>query len=243
MNLVIDVGNTLVKFAVFQDNILLEKLFFELELFEKKVQYFFRKYPEIKFSILCSVQKQSQKWKLLLKEKSIFLQLSSSTPVFFENKYSSKSTLGIDRLALVAAAAYQYKNENVLIIDAGTCITYDFKNNKNEYLGGIISPGLNMRAKAMHQFTAKLPLVKLENNDVGILGQDTQQCLEIGVLKATALEIDGFITEYKNKFEDLTVILTGGDSQTLSKNVKNSIFAPSNFLLEGLNQILEFNKS
>ena len=135
------------------------------------------------------------------------------------------------------------KNKNVLVIDAGTCITYDFINSDNEYLGGVISPGLTMRARAMHEFTAKLPLVEVVEEEKSILGKTTQQCLKIGVVKATALEIDGFISEYKNNFQDLTVILTGGDRQILSKNVKNSIFAPSNFLLEGLNQILEFNKS
>jgi len=100
-----------------------------------------------------------------------------------------------------------------------------------------------MRAKAMKEFTAKLPLVELSDFESSILGRDTQQCLKIGVVKAAALEIDGFINEYSENFQDLTVILSGGDSQILSKNVKNSIFATSNFLLEGLNQILEFNKS
>ncbi|GGZ55803.1 type III pantothenate kinase [Mesonia mobilis] len=243
MNLIVDAGNTLVKLAVFQNDILVEKDAFEKEIFSEKIYFFFEKYPKISFSILSSVQKHPKSWEELLKSKTKFLQLLSSTPVFFKNRYLSKNTLGIDRIALIANAAHQYKNKNVLVVDAGTCITYDFINSDNEYLGGVISPGLTMRARAMHEFTAKLPLVEVVEEEKSILGKNTQQCLKIGVVKATALEIDGFISEYKNNFQDLTVILTGGDRQILSKNVKNSIFAPSNFLLEGLNQILEFNKS
>ncbi|WP_363235389.1 type III pantothenate kinase [Mesonia sp.] len=212
-------------------------------LFSKKIKIFFEKFPLIEFSILSSVQNHPQEWEKILQQKTKFLQLSSSTPVSFKNNYASPKTLGIDRIALMAAASAKYNSQNVLVIDAGTCITYDFLNEKNEYLGGVISPGLQMRAKAMKEFTAKLPLVELSDFESSILGRDTQQCLKIGVVKAAALEIDGFINEYSENFQDLTVILSGGDSQILSKNVKNSIFATSNFLLEGLNQILEFNKS
>lgn len=243
MNLIIDVGNTLVKVAVFQNSSILFQESFQKKIFEKKIEKILLNYSEINNSILSSVENHHESWIVQLKEKTNFLQLSSETPVFFKNQYASPKTLGIDRIALMAAASFTYKNKNVLVIDAGTCITYDFLNKNNEYLGGVISPGLHMRAKAMHEFTAKLPYVTINESEIDILGKDTQQCLKIGVVKATALEIDGFINEYKKRFEDLTVILTGGDRQILSKNVKNSIFAPSNFLLEGLNYILEFNKS
>jgi len=243
MNLVVDIGNTFVKLAVFQNNKLLEVDSFEQNLFEKKISNFFESYPKISHSILSSVQKHPLSWENLLQQKSNFIKLTSTTPVFFSNQYATPNTLGIDRIALMASAAYNYPNKNVLVIDAGTCITYDFLNKKKEYLGGAISPGLKMRARAMHEFTGKLPLVGIDATTVNkLIGQNTQQCMQIGVLKATSLEIDGFIEEYKDIFEDLTIILTGGDSQLLSKNVKNSIFASSNFLIEGLNQILEFNK-
>lgn len=243
MNLIVDVGNTLVKAAVFQKDRLQKVEAFEKKLFEKKIQYFFEKFPQIEYSILSSVQNHPKHWENILQQHSNYLQLSSSTPVSFINNYASPKTLGIDRIALMEAASKKYNSKNVLVIDAGTCITYDFLNNKNEYLGGVISPGLHMRARAMSEFTSKLPFVEVKNFEHSILGNNTQQCLEIGVVKAAALEIDGFINEYRETFQDLTVILTGGDSQILSNNVKNSIFATSNFLLEGLNQILEFNKS
>ncbi|SHI60698.1 type III pantothenate kinase [Mesonia phycicola] len=243
MNLIVDIGNTLVKVAVFQNDKLIEVDSMEQNLFEKKINYFFKTYPKISHSILSSVQEHPLTWEKILQQKTCFIKLTSATPVFFSNRYLTPNTLGIDRIALVASAAYNFPNKNVLVIDAGTCITYDFLNKTKEYLGGAISPGIKMRAKAMHQYTGKLPLVEL-NMDIEnkILGKNTQQCMQIGVLKATSLEIDGFIEEYKDVYEDLTIILTGGDSQVLSKNVKNSIFASSNFLIEGLNQILEFNK-
>uniref|UniRef100_UPI0030D97038 type III pantothenate kinase n=1 Tax=uncultured Salegentibacter sp. TaxID=259320 RepID=UPI0030D97038 len=147
-----------------------------------------------------------------------------------------------DRLALVAAGALKYQNKNLLVIDAGTCITFDFKNDKNEYLGGAISPGLQMRLKALHNFTAKLPLVKLEEN-ITLIGDSTKNSILSGVLNGVAAELDGIIDRYKADYKYLTIILTGGDSQILSKRVKNGIFANPNFLLEGLNYILEFNKT
>jgi len=243
MNLIIDVGNTLVKIAVFQKNSILEKLSFPKEFFLEELEKILETYPGVKYSIMGSVQNHPENWIWLLQQKTDLLELSSVTKVFFSNKYTSPKTLGIDRIALMAAASGLYPKQNVLVVDAGTCITYDFLSSENEYLGGAISPGLEMRAKAMHSFTAKLPLVKIKPEKIDFLGKNTQQCLQIGVVRAAALEIDGFIEVYKNEFQDLTVILTGGDSEILSKNIKNSIFAPSNFLLQGLNRILEFNKS
>jgi type III pantothenate kinase len=243
MNLVIDVGNTLVKVAVFQNNSILKSMAFPKENFLNEIEKILVAYPQVSHSISSSVQEYASSWLQLLEQKTSFLNLSSETKIPFNNKYETPKTLGIDRITLMGAASIQYLEKNVLVIDAGTCITYDFINSKNEYLGGAISPGLKMRAKAMSYFTAKLPLVEIELENIGFLGKNTQQCMQIGVVKAAALEIDGFIQAYKNEFQDLTVILTGGDSEILSKNVKNSIFAPSNFLLQGLNRILEFNKS
>ncbi|HSM63616.1 MAG TPA: type III pantothenate kinase, partial [Gillisia sp.] len=151
-------------------------------------------------------------------------------------------TLRNDRIAVRSAACKTYPTQNVLVIDAGTCITFDFKNAENRYLGGAISPGLQMRFQAMHTFTENLPLLEPED-EVELIGNTTVKSMQSGVVTGIIAEIEGVISRYSSQFEDLKIILTGGDSQFLCKRLKNSIFANSNFLLEGLNYILEFNKS
>ena len=128
----------------------------------------------------------------------------------------------------------------MLIIDAGTCITYDFINTNNEYLGGAISPGIRLRYRTLNNLTANLPLLDTQLPQ-DIIGNSTQNSIHSGVVFGVLKEIDGVIDEYVKKYSDLTVILTGGDTKFLSNQLKNSIFANSNFLLEGLNFILEYN--
>jgi len=242
MNLIIDVGNSAVKSAVFQNNKLLKSYVFPIEKFSENFLKIKKTYPRISFSILSSVLKETAELEKLLVEHCELMILNDKTLLPFNNKYSSPQTLGKDRIALVAAGSQQYENSNLLIIDAGTCVTFDFKNNKNEYLGGAISPGLQMRIKALNHFTAKLPLVPLEEN-VALIGDSTRNSILSGVLNGVVAELDGIIDRYKTDYKYLTVILTGGDTQILSKRVKNGIFANPNFLLEGLNYILEFNKT
>ncbi|MCL4160212.1 UNVERIFIED_CONTAM: hypothetical protein GTU68_064981, partial [Idotea baltica] len=158
----------------------------------------------------------------------------------FKNLYSTPKTLGIDRIALVCASVEQFPDKNVLIIDAGTCITFDFITNKNHYLGGAISPGIRMRYKSLHKFTANLPLLDTKKPKKSI-GNSTANSMHSGVVQGVLFEIDGAIQKYKLKYPDLTVILTGGDTNFLSKQLKSSIFANSNFLLEGLNYLLQYN--
>lgn len=241
-NLTIDIGNTLAKLAVFEHG---EEIYFEtsaLESFSKKLKNILKKHPQITNLIISSVSKDIQ---ALLKEVPQHIQvleLSATTPVPFRNLYKTPHSLGIDRIALVVGAVEEFLDKDVLIIDAGTCITYDIVTKNKEYLGGVISPGINMRLQAMHNFTSKLPLVPInEKIRDNIIGTTTQENLEIGAIMGTVMEIDGFVDRYRIQYQDLTVILTGGDSQLLSKKVKNSIFAPYNFLLRGLNHILEFN--
>jgi type III pantothenate kinase len=242
MNLIIDVGNSAVKAAVFQEAKLIKTYIASPENFFEKFQEIRKDYPQIAFSILSSVIKDtSEIEKILNKETKLFI-LNENTKLPFENKYTSPQTLGKDRLALIAAGSLNYENEDLLIIDAGTCITFDFKNDNNQYLGGAISPGLHMRLKALNHFTAKLPLVDLGEN-IPLIGDSTRNSILSGVLNGVAAELDGIIDRYKTDYKYLTVILTGGDTQILSKRVKNSIFANPNFLLKGLNYILEFNKT
>lgn len=145
-------------------------------------------------------------------------------------------------MALVCAAVSEFPSKNVLVIDAGTCITFDFVNSNNEYLGGAISPGIRMRYKALHNLTANLPLLETEMPD-HFIGNSTKNAINSGVVYGVLNEIDGVIKAYKEEFSDLTVILTGGDSNFLSKQLKSSIFANSNFLLKGLNFILKYNSN
>ena len=128
----------------------------------------------------------------------------------------------------------------MLIIDAGSCITYDFKNFKNEYLGGGISPGISMRFKSLNSFTANLPLIS-STNSFKLVGDTTKSSLISGVMNGTVSEINGIIKQYFEEFKNIKIILTGGDSNFLRKRIKNSIFADQNFLLKGLNKLLEDN--
>jgi type III pantothenate kinase len=242
MNLVVDIGNTSVKMAVFQNNSLLHKLIFPLSDFSNNFQKIKIQFPEIETTILSSVVKTISKEKKLLQRDTYFFELTRALSLPFENKYATPATLGKDRIALVAAAVAKFPKKNTLVIDAGTCVTFDFKNDKEEYLGGAISPGLEMRFKALHNFTANLPLLKPGEN-LELIGGSTEASMTSGVVNGLLLEIDGTIASYATEYEDLTIILTGGDAQFLSVRLKNSIFANSNFLLEGLNYILEFNKT
>lgn len=242
MNLVVDIGNSSVKTAVFQNDRLLEKLVFPKENFFKKISDFLHKYPSVSHSIVSSVVNDiSEEVKFLLVYSEVIV-LENSTPLPFVNDYGTPETLGRDRVAVVAAACREYPGKNVLVVDAGTCVTYDFKNEMEEYKGGAISPGLNMRFKALNEFTSKLPLVS-PGSSQALTGGSTEESIRIGVEKGLALEIDGFIDSYLAENKHLTVILTGGDAQFLSIRLKNGIFANSNFLLKGLNYILEFNKT
>lgn len=241
MNLVIDVGNTLVKLAVFDtDTLQLKKVFVKTE-FLSVLSEIIEEYPSITHCIVSSVGNFSEYQFKKLKQRYSVLEVTHETKVPFTNKYKTPTTLGVDRIVLVSAAAVQFPDKNVLVIDAGSCITYDFINQANEYLGGAIAPGITMRYKAMHTFTAKLPLLDA-NLPKNLIGNSTASSMHSGVIHGILNEIDGFIAAYKEKYTNLTVILTGGDAHFLRDSLKNDIFANSNFLLEGLHYILEHNK-
>ncbi|MEO8772879.1 MAG: type III pantothenate kinase [Gelidibacter sp.] len=240
MNLIVDVGNTLVKIAVFQEDKLLEKMVVEVSAFEKTNEKIFKEYPEIEKSILASVGRLPKEVIINLEKQVKVLILDSNLKFPFHNRYATPNTLGVDRMALVAASVKHYPSNNVLIIDAGSCITYDFITDHNDYLGGAISPGIRLRYKSLHNFTANLPLLDTQMPK-SIIGDSTSAAIHSGVMHGIIKEIDGIIDEYRENYLDLTIILTGGDANFLSKQLKNSIFANSNFLLEGLNFILEYN--
>ena len=242
MNLIIDVGNTFVKLAVFKKDKIVKKQVINVSVLISTVKKILNKYPQINNAILSSVGNLKNNKLQKIQNTIDLTYLDSNVKLPFKNLYKTPKTLGSDRIALVSASALKYPGQNVLVIDAGTCITYDFITKENDYLGGSISPGISLRYKSLHNLTANLPLLKREQPN-SIIGRNTQDSIHSGVINGVVNEIQGVIKEYERDFKELTVILTGGDAEFLSKQLKSSIFANSNFLLEGLNYILEYNIS
>lgn len=242
MNLVIDIGNSFVKLAVFQDGELKFKKIVNPENIVKHIDILRKEYDHLEKAIISSVGRLKEKDLMYIRKNFDLIELNSKTHVPFINLYETPNTLGLDRIALVSASIKQYPNSNVLIIDAGTCITYDFVTSNNEYMGGAISLGIEMRYKALHNFTANLPLLEKEIPE-RFIGNSTSSSIHSGIINGVLNEIDGNIQIYQREYSNLTIILTGGDANFLSKQLKSSIFANSNFLLEGLNHILQINSN
>ena len=238
MNLVLDVGNSLLKIALFEKCELIQKFKFS-ENYRRNIEDIISKY-KVTHSIISNVGRIDDSIINILKESTNLLLVSNQLKIPFKNLYKSKNTLGQDRLALVSAAAFNFPNENVLIVDIGSCITYDFKNNNNEYLGGGISPGISMRFKSLNTFTSNLPLIDFDSI-YQLIGNNTKNSITSGVVNGTISEINGIIQQYREEFKNIRIILTGGDSNFLLKRIKNTIFADRNFLLIGLNKLLEDN--
>lgn len=242
MNLVVDVGNTLVKLAVFSgSNQVLKKTVLKSD-FDKALDFLQEEYEAIDKAMLSVVGSFSEKSRAKLEKRFKVYVISPTIKLPFKSDYATPETLGYDRIALVSAAAAQYANKNTLIIDVGTCITYDFLNSEGYYKGGAISPGIDMRYKALNQFTEKLPLLDASIPQK-LIGNSTQTSIHSGVINGVTFEVDGIIGAYKQEYQDLTVILTGGNAHFLRDRLKNSIFANPNFLLEGLNYLLEQNQN
>ena len=241
MNLTIDVGNTRVKAAVFEDDKLLLVEVFMLDEIITEIKKIVESYA-VQEAIIANVSSISEKLLNNINKIVPLTRVSSKMQLPFTNNYATPHTLGLDRLALVFGAVLEHKNQNILIIDAGTCITYDFVSKEKEYFGGAISPGIQMRYKSLNHYTSKLPLLDSQIPNY-FIGDSTEESIHSGVVNGVVQEIEGIISQYKNKYSDLTVVLTGGDTNFLSKQLKSSIFANQNFLLEGLNRILIFNNN
>jgi type III pantothenate kinase len=239
MILAIDVGNTRIKAAVFEGSTLLETFVFLKEELEKSIQNILNKYKKITHLVVASVSDVG-KQAFSNFESAIKIHFVSHKDAFpFVNGYETPQTLGIDRMVLAAGATLQFPNQNRLVIDAGTCVTYDFIDENDNYLGGAISPGLRLRYEALHNYTAKLPLLTLENPKQ-FTAKSTSESIHSGVVHGLVCEIDGFINQYKAEYSNFIIILTGGDTEFLAKRLKNTIFANSNFLLESLNQTFQY---
>ncbi len=239
MNLVIDIGNTQIKVAVFDETILIFKDNFKTENFLSGIVDLVDQYT-IEKGIISHVAELETGILAKINEIVPLIELNHQTKLPFFNKYLSPKTLGVDRLALIAAANSQFSNENTLVIDAGSCITFDLLNEFGEYFGGSISPGIEMRYKAVNHYTANLPLLN-KSERLPDLGNSTENAIHHGILNGVIQEIEGVIEQYRVIYQKLTVVLTGGDTIFLAKNLKSSIFAIPNFLLEGLNSILIHN--
>jgi type III pantothenate kinase len=233
-----DFGNTRLKVAVFDNDNLTAQIILpngELNTVENLLAV-----HQPQKTILSSVINHNPAIDNLLAAKTRFHKISHLTKANFTTAVGKPETIGADRLALSAAAVHFYPQKNNLIIGIGSCITYNFINQYNQFMGGSISPGMEMRFKAMQVFTAKLPQVQADWN-FPVIGYDTKTNMQSGVIAGIAYEMDGFITEYASKYGNFNVVLTGGDTLYFARRLKNKIFADSNFLFKGLYALSETN--
>jgi type III pantothenate kinase len=239
MQLILDLGNTNQKVAVFRDE---EMVFLDSSpaLDPERLTGLFSRFPDLRHSILSSVIEHDASMVDDLRKRLNLIILDEKTPVPVTNGYKTPATLGKDRLAAAVAGHTLFPRRPVLVVNSGTCITYDFVDADGLYHGGAISPGLNMRFRALHTFTGKLPLIDVA--DSGHLnGDTTESSLRAGVIFGITDEIEGFARRYSDRYPGLTVVLSGGDHNYFVKRLKISTFAVPNIVITGLHQILTFN--
>jgi type III pantothenate kinase len=242
---IIDEGNTFIKVAAYEGE---EWLFFDQcsKLSDDFLEHLFseihieRKQEKPK-AIYASTRSEDVLTATLLSQFFDILQLNSETSVPIKNLYQTPESLGVDRLAAVIGASALFKNQDLLVIDAGTCITYDFINAKKYYFGGGIMPGFQMKLQALHTFTGKLPLINVKAINK-LFGSTTIEAMQVGTVDATILGLDAIIEQFKQKFPSLKIILCGGDSRLLQDMLKNHTFAEPKLVLHGLKKILDFNE-
>lgn len=236
LNICIDVGNTNAKAGIFKGNDLAEVY---QCLTDKGIVGLTKKHkPE--HVLISSVRKGIGKIVKSASSLSKTIVFNHQTPVPFSNTYASPQTLGLDRMGAVAGGQLLYPNTSCLIVDIGTCITYDVLDSQGTYLGGGISPGVEMRLRAMHKFTSKLPLVSPKGAPE-LIGKTTRECMLSGATVGAIAEVDGIISKYKQFFNGLTIIFCGGGAKFFESKIKGHIFAIPNLVLIGLNQILRYN--
>jgi type III pantothenate kinase len=237
MQLVLDIGNTRIKIAVFDKKKIIEKQRLT-DCTSENIEAILANYPIKKIAYIASGadHKNLLVW---LKTRSEVLEINEHTPIPIQNLYKTPHTLGKDRLAGAVAAATIFPRKNVLFIDCGTCTTYNFVTCNAEFLGGNITPSIDMRLKAMHTFTAKLPLVARETT-IDLVGNDTISALRTGAQLGAALEMEGFIRQYKQTFGTIKVILTGGDAVFFQNTLKINVLLQPDLVLQGVNVIMNY---
>lgn len=242
MKLVTDIGNSACKAAVFSQGYILDSWQWETGT-THPLRRILEEYPEIESAIVSSVRRDDAGLRKELEAAGIrVLVLDEHTPLPLKNRYRTPSSLGKDRLASAVGANARFPEKNLLVIDAGTAITMDFVSAANEYLGGNISPGLSMRFRSLHEYTDNLPLVEpMAEENPPLLGDETEEAIRAGVINGIIFELDEYINRLKNRYPDLQVIITGGDSPFFDKKLKNSIFVDPVLNLHGLHRILDYN--
>ncbi len=239
MNLIIDIGNTVAKMAAFDGSSLIEVVYDSNRTLEHLPDVC-RKYSFEKAIVATVIDLGEPALAQIARLPFPVLWLNENTPLPVENLYETPKTLGYDRMAAAVGAYEQFPGKDMLVIDAGTCITYEFLDAAGRYHGGNISPGMQMRFKALHEFTGRLPVVSCEGRRVP-MGKDTDTAIREGVLKGVEYEILGYIWAMKHKYPELLVFLTGGDDFSFDTNLKSIIFADRFLVLKGLNRILNYN--
>ncbi|NOS94149.1 MAG: type III pantothenate kinase [Cyclobacteriaceae bacterium] len=237
MNLVVDVGNTRIKAATFEEDRMVASFQFEhlIALREKLGSQIFQ-------HVLISSVNQPDADFDFIQPTGKKLILSPQLPLPIKNVYATPQTLGVDRLAGACGAYAIFPGKNCLVIDAGTCINYEFIDESGTYHGGAISPGIDMRFKAMHTFTARLPLVQ-RKADADLVGNSTETCMQSGVMNGVVAEVENTIEKYREKYPSVVVLLCGGDAPFFENRLKPTIFAAPDLVLKGLNRILRYNAS
>lgn len=242
VNVVFDSGNTKLKLAIFENNsMVFSQSFLYTDELPKQLEKVLKDCKKDKNAILSTVKDLPEKIsEIIQKNVKKLLVLDSQTPIPIKNTYETPETLGKDRLAGIIGANQIYSHSNVLVIDAGTAITFDLINEYDEYIGGTISPGLNMRFKALHDYTDKLPLLTPDFKP-HYIGKSTRESILSGVQNGIIYEINEYLRISELNYANLKVILTGGDAFYFDNKFKKSIFAEPNLVLIGLNRILNYN--
>lgn len=240
-NIAIDVGNTRTKWGLFNGDELEHSVTIKNEDLINNNQLF-TEYA-VQNIILSSVNENAEEALNLNEYKAKVIHLSHLLKLPYNLKYASPETLGKDRIAGVAAAKKLFPKANVLVIDAGTCVTYDFLTKENDYLGGAISPGVQLRLKAMNNYTNKLPLIDWVSSErPASIGNTTITSMLSGVINGLIGEMKSFVSDSEKQYSDLKIVITGGDAKFFEKELKNSIFADPNLVLIGLHEILKYNR-
>ena len=239
MELILDLGNTQKKIALFESGGLLVVQNHPV-ISKDIIAQFIDAHPGITSCILSSVIQHPEDIPGYLQEKFFFIGMDEHTLIPILNRYETPGSLGKDRIAAAVAGATTFPGENVLIICAGTALTFDFVNKQGVYLGGSISPGMQMRFNALHTFTDKLPLLSYQESVV-LIGSNTQMSILSGVINGMVAEIEGISRGYQDKYPGLKIFLSGGDLNYFVKRLKISIFALPNIVIHGLQKILSFN--
>jgi type III pantothenate kinase len=237
VSICLDFGNTNLKAAIFMGDKLIDKVLFKPEQAIDSLKEIIQFHNPSR-SILSSVVDYNKDIEDFLKLHTQFYLLTTHTKVPFLNAYGSPETLGNDRIALVAGLCKHFPLTDSLVISVGTCITYNFLAKNNAFRGGAISPGIELRFKALNQFTQKLPQVNREGH-ISILGYDTETSIRSGVINGMAAEMDGMIDRYEAQYGKINAVLTGGDAPFFESRLKNKIFADTNFLFKGLYAVLD----